>query len=74
MAKLADYVEIMENNTECVVLKVRPGSRMGLISLGCFNGDEEMVRLTKGRTQTCTVFPKAASPTRGNGETADPRW
>lgn len=62
MARLADYVEIMEDNTECVVLKVRPGSRMGLIGLGCFNGDEEMVRLTKGRTQTCTVFPEGGRP------------
>lgn len=56
MARLADYVDIIENSMECVVLKVRPGSRTGLICLGCFNGDEDMIRLTKGNTQECTVF------------------
>lgn len=61
MARLADYVEIMENNTECVVLKVKSDSRTGLISLGCFSGNEEMMRLTKGRTQTCTLFNKDGS-------------
>lgn len=58
MAVLFDYVEIVEDNMECAVLKVKPDSRMGLIALGCFNGNEEMFRLTKGRTQTCTVFYK----------------
>ena len=31
---------------------------MNLISLGCFNGDEVMMRLTKGRDVTCTLFRK----------------
>lgn len=56
MKTLADYVEIIENNMECVILKVKPDSRMALIALGCFNGNEEMIRLTKGETQTCTLF------------------
>ena len=58
MKTLADYVEIIENNMECVILKVKPDSRMALIALGCFNGNEEMIRLTKGETQTCTLFYK----------------
>lgn len=58
MAALADYVEIIENNMECVVLKVKPDSRLGLIALGCFNGNEELIRLTKGAVQTCTLFYK----------------
>ena len=61
MATLADYVEIIENNMECVVLKVIPDSREGLISLGCFNGNEDLIRLTKGAVQTCTVFYKDGS-------------
>lgn len=58
MAKLANYVDIIENSMECVVLKVRDNSRTGLICLGCFDGDEDMIRLTKGHTQECTVFRK----------------
>lgn len=67
MAVLADYVEIVENNMECVILKVKPDSRMGLIALGCFSGNEEMMRLTKGETQTCTIFYK-------DGDTFSWQW
>lgn len=56
MKKLIDYVDILENNEECVVLKVLPESKKGLICLGYFTGKETMFRLTKGNTQTCTVF------------------
>lgn len=54
--KLRDMVEVYENNADCVVLKVKEGQRMALISLGCFDGDEELFRLTKGGTVTCTVW------------------
>lgn len=54
--KLKDMVELAVNNQDCVVLKVKDGQEMNLISLGCFNGDETMMRLTKGGTVTCTVF------------------
>lgn len=54
--KLKDMVEIAANNSECVVLKVKDGQEMNLICLGCFLGDESMMRLTKGSTVTCTVF------------------
>lgn len=54
--KLKDIVELAANNDDCVVLKVKDGQEMNLISLGCFNGNETMMRLTKGRDVTCTLF------------------
>lgn len=54
--KLKDMVELVANNDDCVVLKVKDGQDMNLISLGCFNGDETMMRLTKGKNVTCTLF------------------
>lgn len=56
--KLKDMVELLSNNDACVVLKVKDGQEMNLLSLGCFNGDEVMMRLTKGRDVTCTLFRK----------------
>lgn len=55
MKKLVDMVKISENNRECVVLEVT-GSMMDLIKLGCFNGDEKYIRLTKGGNHTCTIW------------------
>lgn len=57
MKRLSELVKIVENNKECVVLEVA-GERIDLIKLGCFNGDEEMFRLTKGKNHTCTVWTK----------------
>lgn len=59
--KLKDMVELLSNNDACVVLKVKDGQEMNLISLGCFNGDEVMMRLTKGRDQ-----PESGSGGTGN--------
>lgn len=56
--KLKDMVELAVNNDDCVVLKVKDGQEMNLISLGYFNGDETMMRLTKGKDVICTVFRK----------------
>lgn len=56
MKKLFDLVELISNTEEAVVLKVKPDSTMDLICLGCFNGDETVLRLTKGRSMTCTVW------------------
>ncbi len=67
MGRLGGLVELAENNMECVVLKVKEGARMQLICLGCFNGDEEMFRLTKGGSHTCTVFYK-------DGRTSSWHW
>ena len=58
MKKLFDLVELISNTEEAVVLKVLPGNEVDLICLGCFNGDETMLRLTKGSDQTCTVWVK----------------
>ena len=55
MNKLVDFVKIVENNEECVILEV-VGKPIDLIKLGCFNGDETMFRLTKGNDHTCTVW------------------
>ena len=54
--KLKDVVDVVINNDICVVLKVKDGQELNLISLGCFFGSESMFRLTKGRTVACTVF------------------
>lgn len=56
--QLKDMVEVIVDNSECVVLQVKENQKMNLISLGCFSGDEDLLRLTKGKTQTCTVFSK----------------
>jgi len=58
MKKLSELVEVVTNNGACVVLKVKDNVEFELISLGCFDGDEKMIRLTKGKDITCTVFNK----------------
>lgn len=55
MKKLVNFVEIVENNEDCVILEV-VGTPLDLIKLGCFNGNEKMFRLTKGGDHTCTVW------------------
>lgn len=54
--KLCDLVEIEENNMNCVLLKVKENSTLDLIKLGCFEGDEKLIRITKGRDHTITIF------------------
>lgn len=54
--KLCDLVEIEENNMECVILKVKENSKMDLIKLGCFEGDETLIRVSKGKDNTFTIF------------------
>ena len=54
--KLRDITEVAADNAQCVVLKVKAGHELDLITLGCFAGNETMFRLTKGPTITCTVF------------------
>lgn len=56
MCKLYDLVELLEDNAECVVLKVKDNSRLKLICLGCFSGNETMFRITKGAYHTYTTF------------------
>lgn len=66
MKKLVDLVKIVENNRECVILEVT-GSRIDMIKLGCFDGNETMMRLTKGRDHTCTIW-------KDDGKTYDWHW
>ena len=47
MVRLADCIEVITNNENCVVLKVKEDKRMDLIAIGYFHGDEEMIRMTK---------------------------
>ena len=56
--KLFDCVELVQNNYDCVILKVKEGKEFDLICLGCFDGNEKMFRLTKGGDHTCTVWNK----------------
>ena len=56
MKKLHELVELISNTTEAVVLKVKPNSSLDLICLGCFSGDETLIRLTKGKTLVCTIW------------------
>lgn len=58
MKSLGEITEVVVNNDECVVLKVKADSEMDLIALAHFSGDEIMFRLTKGDVQNCTVFYK----------------
>lgn len=56
MKKLCDLVEIEENNMECVILKIKENSMLDLIKLGCFEGNERLIRITKGENHTITIF------------------
>jgi hypothetical protein len=58
MRKLWQITDVVTNNNDCVVLKVKGGSEMDLISLGCFEGDETMFRVTKHGKHTFTVWRK----------------
>ena len=67
MSRLCDCVKLAANNSECVILKVKEDKAFDLICLGCFDGDETMFRLTKGRNHTCTVW-------RDNGKSFSWHW
>jgi len=56
LKKFADCLELVGNNADCAILKVKDGKNMDLITLGCFDGDEVMFRLTKGDDHTCTEW------------------
>lgn len=56
--KLCNLVNIVENNKNCVVLKIKDNAKLDLIRLGYFNGNEDIIRLTKGKNHTCTIIEK----------------
>lgn len=51
--KLKNMVEVIENNNECVVLKVKDGHEFDLFDIG-MSPRLRRIRLTKGKVQTCT--------------------
>lgn len=55
-SKLCNYVDIYENNKNCVILKVKGDKKKDIVKLGYFDLDDNMFRLTKGDTHICTVF------------------
>lgn len=59
--KLCNLVDIVENNEECVILKIKDDKKIDLIKLGYFDGNEDLIRLTKGENHTCTIFDKDGS-------------
>lgn len=61
MKKLCELVDIAINNENCVVFQGKEGARMDLIALGCFQGNEDMIRMTKGRSPEITLFYKDGS-------------
>lgn len=56
--RLSDLVEIETNNELCVLLKIKEGKQLELLSLGCFSGNEKLIRMTKGSQRTCTIVYK----------------
>lgn len=58
MKNLVKLVELIEDNDNCVLLKVKEGSELDMILLGCFDGDENMIRLAKDEYNTITIFRK----------------
>lgn len=68
--RLCDLVEIETNNSECVVLKIKNGSELSLIKLGCFDGNEKMIRVTKGKNHTYTIISKDNQYSWEYGETS----
>ena len=61
MKKLCDLVEIEENNENCVILKIKENAKLDLIKLGCFEGNETMIRITKGADNRFTIFTNESS-------------
>lgn len=61
MKRLCELVDLAINNENCVVFEVKDKARIDLIALGCFRGDEEMIRMTKGRTPEISIWYKNGS-------------
>lgn len=66
--RLCDLVEIEENNEDCVILKIKENTKMDLIKLGYFEGNETMIRVTKGADNTFTIFTNESSYSWYHGE------
>lgn len=53
MNELTKLVTIEHNDDNSVILKVKKNKRLDLIKTGYFNGDEEMIRITKTKDDCC---------------------
>lgn len=47
MNKLSKIVEILNNDEDTVILKVKDNKKIELLSVGCFNGNEDMIIISK---------------------------
>jgi len=47
MNKLSKIVEILNNDEDTVILKVKDNKKIELLSIGCFNGNEDMIIVSK---------------------------
>lgn len=56
MNKLTALVKVIYNDKDCVILSTKRKDKMALICTGCFNGDENTIRLTKEKEPTYTIF------------------
>ena len=65
--KLCNIVEVITNNEDCVILKLKENCEMKLIEFGGFDLLDYLFRLTKGKNHTCTIFKK-------NGESFSWYW
>lgn len=57
MTNLRDCVDIIDEPS-FVLMKVKEGKEMDLITTGLFQGDETMFRITKGYDHSCTTWFK----------------
>ena len=55
--KLVDVIEIVENNNDYILLEVT-GDRKQCILTGVLNGNEELIKVTKGKNHTLTIYFK----------------
>ena len=58
MKDFSELVTVIENNDNCVLMKVKDGIHMDMIKTGYLDGDEDMIRWHKDRDDTITVFRK----------------
>ena len=54
-------MELVENNEKFILFKIR-GSREQLIMTGVFNGNEDYIRMTKGKEREVTHTEKGETP------------
>ena len=56
ITKLAPLVDIICNDDDCVLLKVKPDCEYELLQIPGYNGDEQYLRMTKSREHRTCLF------------------